>query len=254
MFLVQKPHLEEILRRVVFSVSTNSANPCINGVLFEQRGAECTIVTTDGHRLTMLEFNANNATRVLWETPESFSAMYSWPMLKALLTTTRGAIKINGDRVLSCSYDIIRNPYNDIEFPPYQQVIPKNPANSLVFDRKKMIKTINDAKKKVQSRDTLALDTLQDDTFLLRVPEDSRHDNVTDLKPFVVADNCIPSGAYIKLNTKFFYQPLSKSKAETMVLKFSGPLDPVVLESMEEFMIGTLPCYAMRTCIIMPRR
>jgi len=44
--------LERLIRRTIYSVSTDETRPALNGALFQIRDGELRVVATDGHRLS----------------------------------------------------------------------------------------------------------------------------------------------------------------------------------------------------------
>src|SRR5688500_314017 len=141
---VDASSLREMIDKTIFSVSNDETRFHLNGVLFESNGSKARMVSTDGHRLSKVE-----------------RALPGGPQLTAgVIIPKKGLLEIK--RVLdgdtSCKL-AVKTPYAflqaddlvlavkliDAQFPPYEQVVPKEHRRSLVIDRHLLIDALKRA-------------------------------------------------------------------------------------------------------------
>ena len=121
--------LSDLIQKTTFSVSDDETRVNLNGALIQCDGAEATAVSTDGHRLTL------------------FKLPFAGPKLaQGVIVPRKGMIEIrkvlervDGDVELGFSKEhvfvksermLLSVKLNDVQFPPYAQVIPKSAIGS----------------------------------------------------------------------------------------------------------------------------
>jgi DNA polymerase-3 subunit beta len=137
--------LRELIDKVEFSVSMDEARVNLNGALFELNGKRATMVSTDGHRLT------------------KYSADLALPELtKGVIIPRRGLLDmrkmlercgdtaelaIDGQHVFlrSAGGITLSIKLNNVVFPPYEQVIPRDHKRLVTADRAELISTLHRA-------------------------------------------------------------------------------------------------------------
>src|SRR6187549_1677103 len=123
--------LREMIERTLFSVCNDETRFHLNGVLFESNGSKARMVSTDGHRLSKVE-------RTLPGGPQ---------LTAGVIIPKKGVLEIKRvlDGASSCKL-AVKTPYVflqaddlvlavkliDAQFPPYEQVVPKDHKRSLV--------------------------------------------------------------------------------------------------------------------------
>jgi DNA polymerase-3 subunit beta len=136
--------LREMIERTLFSVCNDETRFHLNGVYFESDGSKSRMVSTDGHRLSKVERTIANG-----------------PKLSAgVIIPKKGLLEIR--RVLdagpSCKL-AIKTPHLflvqediaiavkliDAQFPPYEQVIPKDHKRVITLDRVRFIDALRRA-------------------------------------------------------------------------------------------------------------
>jgi DNA polymerase III subunit beta len=136
--------LKEMIERTLFSVCNDETRFHLNGVFFESDGSKARMVSTDGHRLSKVERTIANG-----------------PKLNAgVIIPKKGLMEIR--RVLdagpSCKL-AIKTPHLflvqedialavkliDAQFPPYEQVIPKDHKRIITVDRARFIDALKRA-------------------------------------------------------------------------------------------------------------
>jgi len=119
--------LERLIRRTIYSVSTDETRPALNGALFQVRDGELRVVATDGHRLSKASCTPTGGI----PTPpkgDVIVPLKALNQLQRLLALAAGPVSIGisknharftiGDTTLTTK--LIEGP-----FPNYEQVLPK---------------------------------------------------------------------------------------------------------------------------------
>jgi DNA polymerase-3 subunit beta len=211
--------LREMIDRTLFSVCNDETRFHLNGVLFESSGSKARMVSTDGHRLSKVE-------RPLAGGPQ-LSAGVIIPKkglleIKRVLegaTTCKIAVKTPHiflqNEELSLAVKLI-----DAQFPPYEQVIPKDPKRSVVIDRALLVESLKRAQ--LMSSETrgvklsLAAGTLtiaSDNPDLGEVREEIDSDYAGD-------------AIAIGFNPKYVIELLGQMTSDQVSLSLGGELDP----------------------------
>ena len=136
--------LRQMIDRTLFSVSNDETRFHLNGVLFESDGSRARMVSTDGHRLSKVEREVE-----------------SLPTLaQGIIIPKKGMQEVK--RVIDSAREIslaVKSPYIFVrgdamvlavkliesQFPPYQQVIPKQHTKEVVIDRQLLLDALRRA-------------------------------------------------------------------------------------------------------------
>src|SRR5678815_202011 len=135
---IESAVLREMIERTLFSVCNDETRFHLNGVYFESDGSRARMVSTDGHRLSKVERTIANG-----------------PKLTAgIIIPKKGLLEIR--RVLDAGPNCkvaIKTPHLflvqddiaiavkliDAQFPPYEQVIPKDHKRIITIDRMRSV-------------------------------------------------------------------------------------------------------------------
>ena len=137
--------LRDLINKTFFSVSTDETRAHLNGVLFECDGAgdkaSARMVSTDGHRLSKCE-------RILAGGPK---------LLPGVLIPRRGLIEVrralegtsgiemgvhSGNLFLRTGATVLTVRLNDAQFPPYDQVIPRDHQRQAVISQAGLLESL----------------------------------------------------------------------------------------------------------------
>ncbi|MSR18922.1 MAG: DNA polymerase III subunit beta [Phycisphaerales bacterium] len=134
-FEVSGSVLRRMIARTVFATSPDSSRYAINGVLLERKARRLKMVATDGKRLALAsgdcsspadgDFSCIVPTKAL----KVLSRLLDDPeaTVQVMRDKTRAIFAVGDGAVLSTS--VVEGP-----FPPYQDVIPKDPDKAAVFE------------------------------------------------------------------------------------------------------------------------
>jgi DNA polymerase-3 subunit beta len=216
---VEAGTLREMIDRTLFSVCNDETRFHLNGVLFESNGQKARMVSTDGHRLSKVE-----------------RALPGGPQLTAgVIIPKKGLLEIKRvlDGVTSCRM-AIKTPYVffqaddlvlavkliDAQFPPYDQVVPKEHRRSLVIDRHQLIDALKRAQ--LMSSETRGV-KLAMEAGRLTIASDNP--DVGEVREELEADFSGEPMA-IGFNPKYVIELLSQMNADQIGLELGGELDP----------------------------
>jgi DNA polymerase-3 subunit beta len=216
--------LREMIAKTIFSVSLDETRQHLSGVLFESDGATARMVSTDGHRLSKVG-----------------RAMAGGPKLAAgVLIPRKGVVELRraietreapcaigihqGNFVLKADDVGISVKLVDGQFPPYDQVIPKDNEKALVVSRLAFL----DALKRVALMSS-------DKTWGVRIALEKGKLRIESDNPDLGAareEIDVPyKGGPIQIgfNARYFIDLLSEIETTEVRLELSGELDPGVV-------------------------
>jgi DNA polymerase III subunit beta len=211
--------LREMIDRTLFSVCNDETRFHLNGVLFESNGSKARMVSTDGHRLSKVE-----------------RALPGGPQLSAgVIIPKKGLLEIKRvlDNASTCKL-AIKTPYVflqaddlvlavkliDAQFPPYEQVVPKEHKRSLVIDRHLLIDALKRAQ--LMSSETRGV-KLAMEAGRLTVASDNP--DVGEVREELEADFSGDAVA-IGFNPKYVIELLGQMQSDQVGLELGGELDP----------------------------
>ena len=215
--------LVDLISKTLFSVSTDEARVNLNGALFESNGKTATMVSTDGHRLT------------------KYSVALSGPKLdggiiiprkgmeeiRKVLNRTEGTCKIGiSDQYLFVEADalMLSVKLNNVTFPPWQQVVPKDFQRRAGIDREELVGALRQAA--VIAPEKTATVKLQLDKGSLKLAADNPELGAINLDlPVDYEGSPLTAG----FNANYLIEALGAVDSERIFLDFQGELDPCVL-------------------------
>lgn len=139
---IEAKTLAGLLRSVVFAVASENSRYAINGVLIESTGTRLQVVATDGHRLAMNGVAAKG---------DKFSAIVPAKAVKlaiALFAGDEGTVGLatDGQRILFGGVAVsLASQLVEGDFPPYKDVIPKDPKCRAVLSTDDLLAATEEA-------------------------------------------------------------------------------------------------------------
>ncbi|TPV92493.1 MAG: DNA polymerase III subunit beta [Myxococcales bacterium FL481] len=231
--------LGDLITRVVFSVSTDESRVNLNGALFECDGAQATMVSTDGHRLT------------------KYSCPFAGPDLTergGVVIPRRGLIEMR--RVLDRIADEIELAVSDehlflrgdnlslccklttVAFPPYDQVIPTAHQRYIEADRSELVGLLKQAE--VLAPEKTATIRLELAAGQLKLTADNPELGVGHQEMEVDYDGDAFAAGF---NARYLIEGLDGVACERIRLEFQGELDPCVVRPVDgpEYLAVVMP-------------
>jgi len=214
--------LREMIEKTMFSISNDETRFHLNGVLFESDGKTARMVSTDGHRLSKVE-----------------RALAAPSLSTGVIIPKKGVVEIKRilDNATSCKI-AVKSPYVFVtadkltlavkliesEFPPYDQVIPKEHTKQVVIDRLLLIDALKRAQ--LMSSETRGVKFhISSGTLLIT----SNNPDIGEVREELDAEY---SGEDLSVgfNGKYVVEILSQIQTDQVMLELSGELDPGVVK------------------------
>lgn len=223
-FKVDSATLREMIAKTIFSVSLDETRQHLSGVLFESDGTTARMVSTDGHRLSKvgrpLPGGPKLATGVLIPRKGVVEIRRAIENREApsAIGIFQGNFVLKADDV-GLSVKLI-----DGQFPPYDQVIPKDNERAVVLSRLALL----DALKRVALMSS-------DKTWGVRIGVEKGKLRVESDNPDLGAAREEIDVAYkgtpvqIGFNARYFIELLSEIETPEVRLELAGELDPGVV-------------------------
>ncbi len=215
--------LVDLIDKTLFSVSTDEARVNLNGALFECDGKKATMVSTDGHRLTKysLEFGGPKLGKgivIPRKGMDEIRKVLNKVEGECGLAIADGYLFVKAD-ALTLSVKL-----NNVTFPPYQQVVPKDFQRRAEVSRDELIAALRQAV--VIAPEKTATVKVQLDKGVLRLAADNPELGAINLELAVDYDGSSLTAGF---NANYLIEALGAMGSERSYLDFQGELDPCVL-------------------------
>jgi DNA polymerase-3 subunit beta len=216
---VEAVTLREMIDRTLFSVCNDETRFHLNGVLFESNGAKAKMISTDGHRLSKVERGLAGGPQLSAGVIIPKKGLLEIKRVLDGATTCRLAVK-TPYVFLSADDLVLAVKLIDAQFPPYEQVIPKDHKRSLVVDRHLLIDSLKRAQ--LMSSETRGVKFAME-TGKLTIASDNP--DVGEVREELEADYA-GEGMSIGFNPKYVIELLSQMTSDQVNLNLGGELDP----------------------------
>jgi DNA polymerase III subunit beta len=217
----------DLIQKTQFSVSTDEARVNLNGVLFESNGDLGTMVSTDGHRLTKLSLPLAGPKL------ERGIIIPRKGMLeiKRVLDRVQGEVglAVDGQHLyLQADELVLSVKLNNVVFPPYEQVIPREHKRRVTALRDEMIDVLRRAE--VMAPEKTATVRLELDKGSLKLTADNPDLGVAhqEIEIEYQGDPLVAG-----FNARYLIEVLEAMDTKQVHLDFQGELDPCVLRPVE---------------------
>lgn len=213
----------DMIGKTLFSVSTDETRYHLSGVLFESDGTRLRMVSTDGHRLSMAE-----------------RTMACPKLAQSHIVPRKGLIEINraletlegqselgfaqGHLFVRIGAVCLAAKVIDAQFPPYEQVVPKENARWLDLDRVALLDALNRIKL-LSSEKTRGI-RLRLEPHLLELSSDNPDLGLAKEELEVAYDG---APMQIGFNARYLIDVLTHIDDKVVELGLNGELDPCVL-------------------------
>lgn len=215
---VSASDLRAMLARVMFSVCADATRFHLAGVLVERTGARGRMVTTDGHRLSLVD-----RPLALPPGPAVIVPTHGADALKGLLGGATIDLCI-GERHLFARVDdaVLAVKLIDATFPPYAQVIPQAHATRVVLDRAALLDAIG--RSALMASDTTGVGLTFGEGGLTVACAHPERGEVTEQVDAEVTGPAVKVGA----NPTYLRELLAAMEADQVTVDLGGALDPFV--------------------------
>ncbi len=234
--------LKDMVDKTSFAVSTDETRYNINGFYLEKDDGSIKMVTTDGHRLAMIDKNNKD---IFIEEKGVILPRKGVLELRKLLEEKEGSYSFgvtDKSATMKRNDTVVNIRLIEGEFPDYKQVIPKDNDKNVVADRAGLLESLR--RVSILSSDKIkgVKFTLSKDVLVLS----SSSPDIGDAREELVVEYD-GDDLEIAFNAKYFIEALDAVNDEKVELKLKDQLSPGVLMPVEKKGGGY-------TYIVMPMR
>ena len=216
---IESAVLREMIERTLFSVCNDETRFHLNGVFFESDGSKSRMVSTDGHRLSKVERTIANGPKL--------SAGIIIPkkglleMKKVLEQGPASKLAIKTPHLFLVQDDIaIAVKLIDAQFPPYEQVIPKDHQRIITVDRGRFIDALRRAQLMSSETRGVKVAATNDGVTIT-----SDNPDLGEVREELEAEyNGDPIA--IGFNPKYVVELLTQMSSDQITIALGGELDP----------------------------
>jgi DNA polymerase III subunit beta len=216
---VESVVLREMIDRTLFSVCNDETRFHLNGVYLESDGSKVRMVSTDGHRLSKVERTIPNGPKLSAGVIIPKKGLLE--IKKILETGPSCKIAIKTPHVFVVQEDLaIAVKLIDAQFPPYEQVIPKDHKRIITVDRMRFIDALRRAQlmssetrgvKVAATREAITITSDNPDLGEVREELEAEYDG----DPIAIG-----------FNPKYVVELLSQMASDQVTVALGGDLDP----------------------------
>lgn len=211
--------LREMIDRTLFSVCNDETRFHLSGVLFESDGGHAKMISTDGHRLSKVERKLEGGPKLTAGVIVPKKGLLEWKRQLESASKIQLAVRsphlfvVEGD--LTLAIKLI-----DAQFPPYEQVIPKEHKRLVVIDRQRLIESLKRAQ--LMTSDTRGVKFAVDDSSLTITSDNPDQGEVREELEAEYKGQPIAIG----FNPKYVLELLGQMASDQVGIHLGGELDP----------------------------
>jgi DNA polymerase-3 subunit beta len=220
---VESAVLREMVDRTLFSVCNDETRFHLNGVYFESDGSKVRMVSTDGHRLSKVERTVANGPKLTAGIIIPKKGVLE--LKKVLEQGPNCKLAIKTPHLFLVQEDIaLAVKLIDAQFPPYEQVIPKDHKKVITVDRVRLIDSLRRAQlmssetrgvKIAASKETITITSDNPDLGEVREELEAEYSG---------------EDIAIGFNPKYVVELLSQMASDQVTLSLGNELDPGLLQ------------------------
>jgi DNA polymerase-3 subunit beta len=213
--------LRDMIAKTFFSISTDETRYHLNGVLFECDGTTARMVSTDGHRLSKIERPLEGGPKLATGVIVPRKGLME---VRRALETANGEVELgihNGHLFVRVGATALSVKLIDAQFPPYEQVIPKENDKVAIAPRLALLEALK--RISIMSSDKTWGIKLALQKGELKVTSDN-----PDLGEAHETLDVSFDGAPLAIgfNAKYFIELLGEMEGDEVKLELNGELDP----------------------------
>ncbi len=215
------------IKQVVFATAVDETRPVLSGVLFEIENGECTMVATDGYRLSLKKIKLQNNQslnkkmiipgKTLRELVFIFDRAGDSGILEFFSSDEENQIE------LWVSSDVLVSRLLEGEFPDYHKIIPQKTDTRVEVDKEELMRCIKAAAVFARGGTNIINLTIGQDAIVVSANSPQVGETSSRLEAVVKGDD-----NKIAFNSRFLLEFLSSIDAGEIIFEMTGPLNPGV--------------------------
>ncbi|HEX7507842.1 MAG TPA: DNA polymerase III subunit beta [Polyangia bacterium] len=222
---VDAPTLGQMIGKTILSVSQDETRPHLASVLFESDGETATMVSTDGHRLSKMSCGMPGGPKLA---SGGLLPRKGLSEIRRALEGKEGPCEIGVDQgyfVLKADDMVLSVKLGEGQFPPYDQVIPKDNDKRVVVERE----TFLEALRRVS---IIASDKTWGIRFSLEKGKLSIEADNPDLGNAKEEVDVDYKGGSLQIgfNARYFIDLLGEMSGKEVSIELGGDLDPALVK------------------------
>lgn len=249
-FEIDTAYLSKMIEQTSFSISTDETRSHINGALFQGDGKNLRMVTTDGHRLSKVEFRIEEAGFYNFSMVIPNKGIFE---IRKLVEDGLGVVSLavhdgsvflkrqieiekeqEGADAITAEFTLVSK-LIEAEFPPYDQVIPTSNERVVVVPRQPFMEALK--RVSVVSTDrTLGVKLqISEGSLVIETNNPSVGEGSEQVDVAYEGEDLV-----IGFNARYFIDAVSVLGDEEVRLELSGSLDPAIVKDTEDTFIGVI--------------
>jgi DNA polymerase III subunit beta len=233
---IESAVLREMIDRTLFSVCNDETRFHLNGVFFESDGSKSRMVSTDGHRLSKVERTIPNGPKLSAGVIIPKKGLLE--IKKVLEQGPNAKLAVKTPHVFLVQDDIaIAVKLIDAQFPPYDQVIPREHKKIITVDRARLVDALRRAQlMSSETRGVKVAATREGVTITSDNPDlgEVREELEAEFNGDPIA---------IGFNPKYVVELLSQMSSDQVTVALGGELDPGLIRPLtgDEYLGVVMP-------------
>lgn len=233
---VESAVLREMIERTLFSVCNDETRFHLNGVFFESDGSKSRMVSTDGHRLSKVERTIAGGPKLTAGVIIPKKGLLE--MRKVLEAGASCKLAIKTPHLFLVQEDLaLAVKLIDAQFPPFEQVIPKDHKRIITVDRARLIDSLRRAQLMSSETRGVKLAAAREGITIT-----SDNPDLGEVREELEADYGGEAIA-IGFNPKYVVELLSQMASDQVTIALGGELDPALIRPLtgDEYLGVVMP-------------
>jgi DNA polymerase III subunit beta len=222
---VDAPMLGQMIGKTILSVSQDETRPHLASVLFESDGEIATMVSTDGHRLSKMSCGMPGGPKLA---SGGLLPRKGLSEIRRALEGKEGPCEIGVDQgyfVMKADDMVLSVKLGEGQFPPYDQVIPKDNDKKVVVERERFLEALRRVS-------IIASDKTWGIRFSLEKGKLSIEADNPDLGNAKEEVDVDYKGGSLQIgfNARYFIDLLGEMSGKEVSIELGGDLDPALVK------------------------
>ena len=221
----EKGEIQKVFKKIVFSSSIEATRPALSGVLLSQEGDGLVIVATDGYRLSLDQFVANQPAK------SATTVIIPAKVIKeAIALREEEGVKLfvsrhNNQVAFVQKEAILIGRLIEAEFPNYKKIIPTDAATKVTFDRESLLKAVKACSIFARETANIIKLSIKKDTIVVSAKTPSLGENTVEVDATLIGEE-----NDIAFNARYILDALSNIDSQELIFEMTGPLNAGVFK------------------------